>query len=621
MKINSLDNMGIIPRPTYAVIDMKRFGSNIDIARNLSKSDIIAVVKADAYGHGAKVLAKYAYEEKNIRNFAVATMIEGIELRKVLSSKDTKIVVLGYVSDSFVKEALQASLTLPVFDYRYAEIISKAAKELDIEAHVALEIDTGMSRLGFSYEIQLLELLKQYKNIHVDFAISHLATSDCDNSYAHIQTERFDKFLEINKGYTFATSFLNSSGIANFENRWTFTRPGLFLYGYESTNVIKDLQPVMSLWSEIAHVKFLKKGESVGYGRTFFAPKDMIIGVIPIGYADGYRRSFSNKGYVLAGNIKCHVIGNVCMDMTMIDVTELGKNCIGQKVQIMGDDITASTLSRWADTIEYEILCGISDRVPRVYKYEEGYFEILDIIHMAGKMSILLYEISKSIFKPPFRFKLFVKQIEFIGYKSIPIIILTGLFTGMVFSLQSFKGLDNFGAGEMTSGLVAMAMIWELAPVLTGIMVAARAGSAMTAELGTMKVTEQIDALDAMAVDPIHYLAVPRMLAGMFSMPLLNAICIIFGIIGSYFVLVGMMGTGSSIFFENMVLYTTLSDIIDSLIKSFVFGLIVVNVSCYNGFNTTTGAEGVGKATNVSVVESSILVCMFDYILTSVLIL
>lgn len=119
---------------------------------------------------------------------------------------------------------------------------------------------------------------------------------------------------------------------------------------------------------------------------------------------------------------------------------------------------------------------------------------ILDIIHMAGKMSILLYEISKSIFKPPFRFKLFVKQIEFIGYKSIPIIILTGLFTGMVFSLQSFKGLDNFGAGEMTSGLVAMAMIWELAPVLTGIMVAARAGSAMTAELGTMKVTEQIDA-------------------------------------------------------------------------------------------------------------------------------
>ena len=174
---------------------------------------------------------------------------------------------------------------------------------------------------------------------------------------------------------------------------------------------------------------------------------------------------------------------------------------------------------------------------------------VLDIIHMAGKMSILFYETTKGIFKPPFRFGLFIKQIEFIGYKSIPIIILTGIFTGMVFSLQSYKGLNNFGAGEMTSGLIAMAMILELGPVLTGIMVAARAGSAMTAELGTMKVTEQIDALDAMAVDPVHYLAVPRMLAGMFSMPLLNAICIIFGIIGGYIVIVNMMGISSSIYF------------------------------------------------------------------------
>ncbi len=376
MKINNLENMNIIPRPTYAVIDMERFGNNIDIARNLSHSDIIAVVKADAYGHGAKILAKYAYEEKQVTHFAVATMIEGIELRKSLPSKDTKIVVLGYVSDSFVKEALESSLTLPVFDDRYAKIISNVAKDLGIEAHVALEIDTGMSRLGFSYELKLSEFLTKYNNIHVDFAISHLATSDCDNNYAHIQTERFDKFLEINKGYTFDTSFLNSSGIANFENRWTYTRPGLFLYGYESTNVIKNLQPVMSLWSEIAHVKSLNKGESVGYGRTFVAPQNMIIGVIPIGYADGYRRSLSNKGYVVAGGKKCRVIGNICMDMTIIDVTELGMDCIGKKVQIIGDDITASTLGEWSNTINYEILCGISYRVPRVYKYKEGHFEI-----------------------------------------------------------------------------------------------------------------------------------------------------------------------------------------------------------------------------------------------------
>ena len=130
------------------------------------------------------------------------------------------------------------------------------------------------------------------------------------------------------------------------------------------------------MYKRQAHVKYLKKGQSVGYGRTFIAPKDMIIGVIPIGYADGYRRSFSNKGYVLSDNIKCHVVGNVCMDMTMIDITALGENSIGKKVQIMGDDITATMLGNMVGTIDYEILCGISDRVPRLYKYKEGYFEI-----------------------------------------------------------------------------------------------------------------------------------------------------------------------------------------------------------------------------------------------------
>ena len=233
-----------------------------------------------------------------------------------------------------------------------------------------------MSRLGFSHEFELSTLLNKYSNLHMDYAISHLATSDSDNSYAHIQTERFDEFLEINNKYMFATSFLNSSGIANFENRWTYTRPGLFLYGYESTNVLKDLKPVMSIWSEIAHVKFLRKGQSVGYGRTFIAPKDMIIGVIPIGYADGYVRSLSNKGYVFIDGVRCNVVGNICMDMTMIDITLLGENCIGKKVEIMGDNIPANVLGSLAGTIDYEILCGISDRVPRLYKHKEGYFEI-----------------------------------------------------------------------------------------------------------------------------------------------------------------------------------------------------------------------------------------------------
>lgn len=246
---------------------------------------------------------------------------------------------------------------------------------------------------------------------------------------------------------------------------------------------------------------------------------------------------------------------------------------------------------------------------------------LIDLTNMAGNMTLLLFESFKQMFKRPLRIKLFIKQVEFIGYKSIPIVILTGIFTGMVFSLQSYHGLNQFGASSMTGGLVAMAIIMELGPVLTGIMVAARAGSAMTAELGTMKVTEQIDALDALAIDPVHYLAVPRVLASMVSLPLLNAICIAFGLLGSYIVVVVIMGVNEAIYFSNMATYTSINDITDSMIKSFVFGIIIATVSCHNGFNTKTGAEGVGKATTLSVVESSVFILMFDYILTSVLVL
>lgn len=354
-------------RPTYAIIDEDRFGRNIDRARKLSKSDIIAVVKADAYGHGAPVLAEYAYNVKNVRNFAVATMTEGLTLRKYLPD-DTNIIVLGYITESFIEEALIAKLTLPVFDNAYAKAVSEVAGDLGIKAKVALEIDTGMSRLGFNYTLNLVDFLSNYVYIDIAYVISHLATSDSDNCYAHEQTERFDRFLETNKDFDFSTSFLNSSGIASYENRWDYTRPGIMLYGYESSGVLKDLEPVMSIWSEITHVKRLKKGDSVGYGRTYYAKKDMIIGVIPIGYADGYLRSFSNKAYMIAEGIKCPVVGSVCMDMTMIDITELGIDSKGRSVEIMGDSIDANVWASWCGGICYEMLCGVSYRIPRIYK-------------------------------------------------------------------------------------------------------------------------------------------------------------------------------------------------------------------------------------------------------------
>lgn len=238
----------------------------------------------------------------------------------------------------------------------------------------------------------------------------------------------------------------------------------------------------------------------------------------------------------------------------------------------------------------------------------------------AGSIAVMFAEALVMIPKKPYRWKLLLKQVEFIGYKSVPIVILTGAFTGMVFGLQCYVGFKRFGAETMAGTIVAMAMVRELGPVLASIMVAARAGSAMTAELGTMKVTEQIDALYSLAVDPVHYLVVPRLLAAMIVMPLLNVICIIFGLLGGYFVNVILMGTNGTLYYDNSIFYTTNTDIFHSLLKAFVFGMVIVSVSCYNGFNTKLGAEGVGKSTTMAVVQSCVLILMFDYIITSCLI-
>lgn len=235
----------------------------------------------------------------------------------------------------------------------------------------------------------------------------------------------------------------------------------------------------------------------------------------------------------------------------------------------------------------------------------------------AGSIALLLTDAVRMIPKRPYRFNLLLKQIEFIGNNSVPIVILTGIFTGMVFGLQCYVGFKTFGAESMAGTIVALAMIRELGPVLSSIMVTARAGSAMTAELGTMKVTEQIDALHSMAVDPVHYLMVPRLIASMIVMPLMNGICILFGLIGGYFVNVVIMGTNATMYYDNSIQFVNDSDIFNSMFKAFVFGIIVSSVSCYNGFNTRMGAEGVGKATTTAVVQSCVLILMFDYIITS----
>jgi phospholipid/cholesterol/gamma-HCH transport system permease protein len=220
---------------------------------------------------------------------------------------------------------------------------------------------------------------------------------------------------------------------------------------------------------------------------------------------------------------------------------------------------------------------------------------------------------------PPYRLKAVIKQMEFVGVKSIFVVVLTGIFAGGVLALQSHHGFRLFGAETLVGSTVALAMTRELGPVLTALMVNGRAGSAMAAELGTMRVTEQIDALYVMATNPVKYLIVPRIIAGVVMLPILTIVADFLGILGGYFVGVILLKINSGMFIANIVEMVDLEDIFHGLTKSIFFGLILTHIGCYKGFYTTGGAEGVGKSTTQAVVLSSVLILVSDYFLTSIM--
>jgi phospholipid/cholesterol/gamma-HCH transport system permease protein len=221
--------------------------------------------------------------------------------------------------------------------------------------------------------------------------------------------------------------------------------------------------------------------------------------------------------------------------------------------------------------------------------------------------------------RPPFRFKLLIKQMEFIGVSSLLVVLLVGLFTGIVFEYQAYKGFHTFRMEAMTGMIVALSMTRELGPVLSSIMIAARCSSAIAAELGTMRVTEQIDALFAQAVNPIQYLVVPRVLAGMIVTPILSFAATLSGMFGGYFVGVNLLGINSFLYYENMLRFLKMSDFIDGGIKALVFGTLLTVIGCTKGYNASGGALGVGVATTEAVALSCIMIIFFDMILTVVL--
>ncbi len=236
-----------------------------------------------------------------------------------------------------------------------------------------------------------------------------------------------------------------------------------------------------------------------------------------------------------------------------------------------------------------------------------------------GRMLLFLIRSGLVALKPPYRGLRVIKEMHFIGVKSLFIIVLTAGFTGMVLGLQGYHTLRKFGSESALGSLVALSLIRELGPVLGALMVTARAGSAMTAELGIMRISEQIDALDVMTLDPVRYMVVPKMLAGVFVLPLLVAVFDVIGIYGGYIVGVKLLGINAARYFDGMKESVDFRDVWGGAIKALVFGLVVTWVSCYKGYTCGHGAKGVSEATTEAVVLSAILVLMCDYVLTSLL--
>jgi phospholipid/cholesterol/gamma-HCH transport system permease protein len=244
---------------------------------------------------------------------------------------------------------------------------------------------------------------------------------------------------------------------------------------------------------------------------------------------------------------------------------------------------------------------------------------VMHAVEEMGRISLLFLSILFWMVRPPLKVRNIFKQMEFVGVKSIFVVVLTGTFTGMVMTLQGYHGFRLFSAESLVGSTVALSMTRELGPVLTSLMVTARAGSAMAAELGTMRVTEQIDALSVMAANPIKHLIVPRVIASVLMLPLLTVIANFVGIAGSYFVGVDLLDINRGDFVSNIYKMLELNDIYSGLVKAAFFGLVLSVVGCYKGFNTTGGAEGVGRATTQAVVISSITILVSDYFLTAIM--
>lgn len=364
-------------RPTWASVDLEALRRNYHRICKYTKSEVMAIVKANAYGHGAIEVVQ-ALKEEGVHRFGVAILEEALQIREVFP--DLSVMVIGPTMPEQAKIIVENRIIPEVFRLEQAEAFSSEALKIGTTAVLHIKIDTGMGRIGFR-EDALENILKIAKlpNIVIEGIYTHLATADeTDQNFVREQLRKFDELYENLEAEGIRIPIrhvANSAGIMQLTDlSYELCRPGIVLYGQSPLMHVEgaeEFEPVMSLKANIVHLKEIAAGESVGYGRTFIAQAPTLVATLPIGYADGLRRSLSNNGEVIVKGKYAPIIGRICMDQTMVDVTGVEGVKIGDEVTIIGTEgnksITAKQMADHADTISYEILCGLSQRVPREY--------------------------------------------------------------------------------------------------------------------------------------------------------------------------------------------------------------------------------------------------------------
>lgn len=371
-------------RLSFAEIDLSNYAYNFSQIRKLIKGRtlspiVMAVVKANAYGHGAIQIAKKALQI-GAGYLGVVCLYEARELRE--AKIKAPILILNYTDPNSVREALKLKLTLTVMDEEVLNAIDKEAKKLNQKAKIHIKVDTGMHRGGALPDeaLRLISSLENYKNVYFEGIFTHFATSDEKNlSFTHHQLSVFNKLLRSLKEKSMTPPLIHAANSAATlrlpSTYFDMVRPGIISYGLSPSHDFKlpfTPKPVMSLKTTIAQIKRLKKGETVGYGRTWKAKTETLMALLPIGYADGYSRSLSNNWHVLIKGKKAPLIGRISMDQTVVDITNIKNVKVSDEVVIIGkqgkEEITADDIAKQTGTINYEVVAKIASRVSRVFK-------------------------------------------------------------------------------------------------------------------------------------------------------------------------------------------------------------------------------------------------------------